>query len=417
LILSAKKSPGFASHEDAVYLHSWIEHLCIPPIRSGIEKIHELAAAHHASRKSSMSMRNFLPLLREYIDGPVKDWLLAHGEEPFTYSEVLANEGTYGTKRVESLRLVRAAEEDWSISLQHPSLAHTASALVTLGYFCCAHKGDSEEVVSIITSRGDNGKISTEVRVVRTKRRGRSTSRSKKKLPPSVEALDLPNNRHCRVCSCLTEQAEELQRVFNAPQEGVWSEKVQALIRDEHTRYHTPGYSDEYCEAHSPERNPANYKKALKRRDLYLWARRLLIDVRYEQGLSPANIHIIRAAAFLIVDQCPGKKLIRSMPSIVQGYLEAETLSRGLPGEASKLYIEIAASFSHANHPSRDFIHGLGTARAGKLFDAARACNAITDRELGLMSSGFIYDPMRTLLMLGGYVIGTFDDEDVMGEM
>jgi hypothetical protein len=408
--LSAKKSPGFERHEDAIRTYRHIDKNCDPVIAQAIETVQQLVIAHHRTNTKSLSMRTIAPLLREHIDDLVVQWLDRFGEVPFIFSEVLVKEGTRGTLRFDNMRIFLDAEQALGNQFLRvpPTVAETASALTTLGLFCCTHRGDSVDMVTITSSKGKDGQPTTNIAYSRSKAKRLTDAGRKRRLHIAIEFTEGPQDRYCRLCRNLSEQAEEIIRVTAATAiDQILDERARELLRsNQNVLFHTPGLSDTYCKEHSPEYDHSGYKKAYARRELYGAMRRLLIDGRLDAGLSAPDYHIARTASFLIVDQCPNRKLVRATPQLIYDCHDAEVSQQG---RLAKHLTKIRDAFRDANHELADLVDALAGKRRAAVYDAAKECGALSEREESLIASGFIYDPIRIMFKLGAQVFARED--------
>lgn len=411
--MTEKKSPAFENHAHAMRVSRHIERQCDPAIRHAIETVQVQVAEHHATSSKGMSLRTIAPLLRKYVDIPVSDWLQKYDEEPFAFSSLLVEEGMRGTFRFDNMKMIKLADDDWTFAVTHPDLSATASSLITLAFFCCAHKGDSQDVVTITSARNPATKVvETEIAHTRSKKKALSASSLNKALHPSIQFSDgLHQGRYCKLCRNLTGQAEELLRVFRMPLEGVLSPKLKELLSREDVRFNTPEYSDEYCEAHTSAQSHSTYKKAYAKRERYYATRRLLIEARLQRGLSAGNFHILRTASFLIVDECPNKKLIRDVPGLIYRQPDLNSQAeRALKTPLADHLALICDSFTNERHPLAELVNALTFGTGSSVYDAAKACDVLTDREEYLMEIGFIYDPIRIALANGAEFYGRVDE-------
>ncbi|HYD58986.1 MAG TPA: hypothetical protein VEC35_01430 [Noviherbaspirillum sp.] len=408
--MSEKKSTGHQNHDEAMERDRKIDQGTDERVAAGIRNVHDIVAEYHKANESSMSMRNILPLVREHVDGPVQDWLAKYKSEPFSFSTMLATEGLRGSLCFDRLCDAMEAQYGWDFNLMFPDLGPTSSSLVYFSFFCCAHYGDTEEVVMICTVREEGKPRSTSIDTRRTKRRNAPKKKAKAMLHSEVDFLENgPGDRYCQLCHRFTEQADEVLRVFQNPDEiKLTTARAKELLKNPKVRFYTPGFSDEYCKHHSPKKQPVAYKKALGRRSLYYATRKFLILVRQARRIGAGHISVVRKASFLIANECPDQKLIKEIPSIVRGWRDYDDGEddENWRHQISSHMDKIIASFQSAAHPLTRLTESIATDSLGELYSLAKQMDLLTDLEEALGASGFIFDPYVVSLKNGGTVFG-----------
>jgi len=284
---------------------------------------------------------------------------------------------------------------------EHPELAFTVDVLIEIADFYCFHRSDHEKRVALVTSYSADSDSRTRFLVVETKRRALGKTWAKRDLPVLLDFRDYgPDNRHCQLCSRLTEQAEEIIRVFeNRHQIVEITPEAQLLMSQEGTRFQTKGFATDYCSLHSPTLSNSSYRKAMSRLDDYFALHRLLIELRQRnQMLGGVHPFITRHASFLLTEACSQRSLVRSTTKAVKEWVSAGKSSDDGARRMQEGLRAIAQSLRADGHPLAKLALAYLKLPTEELADIALGLGVLSAKELDWMGRGFITDPITRLM-------------------
>lgn len=394
--MTAKKSLGWENHQEAVRIHGRIERSCDPEIANGIISVHRLIDMHYAAGKAGMYLRTILPLVREHVDEPVKKWLMKLGVEPFSYGAMLEDREAYCAAFFERMAESFAEKDPSGYSYRYPDLDRTTDSLIEFCSYCLCHRANNTQILKI--EMDERNKNIVHVHPKRGKESA-GTVRRMEQLGINVEIdFTTMNDEHpyCQLCTDLTIHTREHMRLlFSRSSDGQISDDDRRKLAATDLRVVIPNYSRHYCAKHDPDDTPSTgYNRARGRRKIYYSMRRFMIIARHARQLSTPYWHIVRAAAYLIADECPDQSLIDKVPLLVDGwYTTWERPNERITTDdrIADHFDHIVQSFSVADHRMAEFVTALAFHKSEGVYDAAKACGAFPDEIEHLIDIGFLY--------------------------
>jgi len=140
--------------------------------------------------------------------------------------------------------------------------------------------------------------------------------------------------------------------------------------------------------------------------------RRYLILARHARHLTVPYWHVLRAAAYLISDECPDQSLIEEVPLLVQEWHLASATSEETHQEYQKIadhFERVSNTFRDSGHRLTELVAALAFQRGDRVFDAAKACGAFPDEIEQLIDRGFIHCSRMRMTEIS---LPSFDDPE-----
>lgn len=389
-------------YEEEMHLtFTYVNDGCDEAIGAGALEVYRKAKYYQAKQKKNPSRLLLQSYMRRHLDASIKAWLHRYDIETSPFSELL--------QRMERDALIffkqlyQRYEDDWGwvkTQAEFPELALTVDVLIEMADFYCLHRSEHEQRVALVPTCTLEGGSSTKIIVVETKRRALGKTMAKHDLPTLLDFRDYgPENRHCQLCTRLTEQAEEIIRVFEHPQQITEiSPEALLLINQEGTRFQTKGFATDYCSLHSPTLSNASYRKAMDRLEDYFALHRLLILVRqFDRRLGGVHPFISRHSSFLLADACSQRSLVRATTKAVKEWAKGGINQDDCVSQMHECLRALATSLRADGHPLFKLALAYLDLPTGKLADMALGLNVLSAKELEWMARGFITDPITRL--------------------
>jgi hypothetical protein len=128
--------------------------------------------------------------------------------------------------------------------------------------------------------------------------------------------------------------------------------------------------------------------------------RRLIIRARVAARLSGSPIDIFRTASFALADHCPDAELIEAVPQLVSSRRDPDERAGDL--RLREHLEKIAVAYGVENHPLAKFASCVCYQDGDKVYEEAMNCGLHSDEREFLIQTGFISDPILTLLKCEG---------------
>ncbi|WP_141753365.1 hypothetical protein [Duganella sp. HH101] len=383
---------------------------CNAEVRIGILELHQSAKQYRIEHQKAPSKRIIESLMRRYVDRPVKKWLKKYGAKELSFSKMLSEYGVRSTAILSGLYQQYEDQHGWIVANEKfVDLAPTVDILIDLANFHNSHVSDHQKLVAFITTCSSAGASYTEIKLVDSKRRALQTTMSKRGLHPMLDFSSYsPENRHCQLCARLTEQAEELIRIFEHPEQIVSRcPEADALIGKHGTRFQTKGFSTDYCSVHSPTQSTAEYRKAIARIEQYYGLQRMMILIRQSREFRNRLPHafITRHASYAFVDACPDRALVREISDLMERWASMSHRHSDLLDLMTALFQRIARSLRAEGDRLAPLAFAYLEKESNEIADLALELEIVTHRELVWLNKGFIVDPLSNLLNAMGQKI------------